>query len=179
MKRHVVRFAGLGALMLFACPAVGQQEPALPKPGPEHEMLAEMVGTWDCTVKTEGAPDSKATSVAKMELGGLWLATEFEGEFGGMPFQGKGLDTYDLEQKKYRSIWVDSFGTSPVLMMGDYDKATKTLTMTGEGPGPNGPATKYKSVTTHADKDHQTFKMFLVQGETETPMMTIEYVRRK
>jgi len=178
MKRQWMALVGVAA-WLSAGYALAQEPMELPKPGPEHELLKELAGTWDCVVKPEGAPESKGTSVSQMLLGGLWLSTDFKGEFAGAPFEGKGLDTYDLDKKQYRSIWVDSFGTSPVLLLGDYDKATKTLTMTGTGPGMAGPDTKYKSVTIHPDKNHQTFKMYVVDGDKETLMMTIEYTRKK
>ena len=29
-----------------------------------------------------------------MDLGGLWLTSNFEGDFGGMKFQGRGFDQY-------------------------------------------------------------------------------------
>ncbi|MDZ4779215.1 MAG: DUF1579 domain-containing protein [Planctomycetia bacterium] len=178
MKRQWMTLASVAVAFLAASPALGQQ-PELPKPGPEHAVLAETVGSWECTVKPEGAPESKGTSVSKMALGGLWLCTEFVGDFAGMPFEGRGLDTFDPDKKQYRSIWVDSFGTSPVLLFGDYDKATKTLTMTGKGPGTNGAETDYKSVTVHTDKDHQTFKMYTVDGGKEALMLTIDYARKK
>ncbi len=177
MKRQLM------ALVLgLACSAgyVAAQEPPTPKPGPEHKMLAEMVGSWDCKIMMEGVPgESKGSSVSKMDLGGLWMSTEFEGDFGGLKFQGKGLDGYDPGKEKFVSLWVDSMSTAPVVMEGTYDEKTKTLTMTGEGPGMDGKTAKYKNTTTHADKDHQTFKMYQFNGDKEALMMTIEYTRKK
>ena len=73
-----------------------------PQPGPEHEHFKQLVGTWDATVKTSFGPgESKGTMVYKLDVGGLWLVGNFKSDFGGMPFQGKGLDTYDPVTKKY------------------------------------------------------------------------------
>src|SRR5262249_25132271 len=111
-------------LSLIACaaallvPAVAAQEP--PKPGPEHERLKRMEGTWEATMKM-GDQESKGTMKYKMALGGLWLTSEFEGEFGGMKFQGRGLSTYDATKKKYLEVWADSMSTTPMLM-DTYDK---------------------------------------------------------
>src|SRR4051794_1264879 len=65
--------------------------PALPKPGPEQEILKTEVGTWDATVESwmePGKPPltSKGTETNAL-LGGLWLTTDFKGEFMGTPFQ--------------------------------------------------------------------------------------------
>ena len=91
--------------------------------------------------------DSKGTMTYKMEVGGLWLTSNFEGEFAGQKFHGKGLDSYDAGKKKYVGVWVDNMVTSPLIMEGTYDKDKKQLTMTGGRPEP-GRTDKFKSVTT-------------------------------
>jgi len=177
MIRMRLLFASLVAAG-FATQAFAQAPPA---PGPEHKLLAEAAGTWDCTIKMAGVEgESKATSVSKMELGGLWLVTDFSGDMGGMKYSGKGLDGYDATKKKFIGVWADSMGGSPMVMEGDYDKEKKTLTMIGEGPDMTGATVKWKGVTTHADKDHQTFTMSTIGDDgKENLMMTIEYVRKK
>src|SRR5215510_4460053 len=78
----MVRWFGLvGMAVVLAAPAARAQD--FPKPGPEHELLKKWVGTWDTTMKMQGA-ESKGVATYKMELGGLWLASTYEGEFGGM-----------------------------------------------------------------------------------------------
>lgn len=178
MNRMRMMFAALAAAFCFAAQA-GAQAP--PTPGPEHKFLAEGAGTWDCTIKmADVAEESKGTSVSKMELGGMWLVTDFSGDMGGMKYTGKGLDGYDTQKKKFVGVWADSSGTAPMLMEGDYDKETKTLTMTGEGPDMTGAMAKYKLVTKYTDKDHHVFTMFTVgDDEKETQVFTIEYVRKK
>ena len=149
-------------------------------PGPEHKMLKELEGTWDATIKTEGQPASKGTAVYKMECGGLWLISDFTGSFGDLKFQGRGTDGYDTDKKKFVAIWVDSMTSAPMVFEGTYDAKTKTQTMHGEGKGPDGKPAKYKNVTTTPDKDHQTFKMYVLGPDgKENLMMTIEYTRRK
>jgi hypothetical protein len=162
------------ALVVFAAPAVSAQEPA--KPGPEHDVLKKFVGTWDLTMKTPGG-ESKGTSTYKMDLGGLWLSSSLEMDFGGMKFQGKGMDTYDAAKKKYVSVWFDSMMTHPLLMEGTYDKEKKTLTLAGESPGMDGKPTKWKSVTATPDDDTIDFKMHM--GDDKEPAFTIIYKRKK
>jgi hypothetical protein len=150
-----------------------------PQPGPEHARLKELEGTWD-TVMKMGPNESKGTAIYKMDLGGLWLASEFHGEVNGQKFTGKGLDGYEPNAKKYVSVWVDSMSTSPMLSEGTYSPDGKVLTMTGEGPGPDGKPTTYKMTTEHKDKDTMLFSMHAPGPDgKEAVMFTISYTRRK
>lgn len=169
-----LRWLCTAAAIVLLVPAVRAQEG--PKPGPEHEALKKLEGTWDATMKYGGA-ESKGTMVYKMELGGLWLTSSFEGSFGGAKFSGKGLDSYDAAKKKYVGVWVDSMVTSPLIMEGDYDKEKKAVTLTGDGIGPDGAKTKFKSVTEMKDDDTMHFSMYM--GDAKEPAFTIDYKRKK
>src|SRR5262245_9569747 len=96
-------------------PALMAQAPS--EPSPEHKKLKDLEGTWDAVMKM-GDMESKGTMVYKMELGGLWLVGDFQGDFGGQKFSGRGLDGYDPIRKKYVSVWVDSMSTSPMFTEG-------------------------------------------------------------
>ena len=164
--------------------AATAQEPELSKPGPEHAVLKEMEGTWDAVMTMPGAPKdapaSKGKAVYKMELGGLWLTSTFEGDFGGAKFEGRGIDGYDQFKKKYTGVWVDSMSSTPMFFEGARDEKTKVLTMTTEHPGPDGKMAKWKTQSSSKDKDHHTFKMFLIgEGGKGEEMFTIEYTRKK
>ena len=168
------RWFGVLALASLAVASVQAQE--FPKPGPEHEVLKQLVGTWDTTMKFGGG-ESKGVVVYKMELGGLWLGSSLESDLFGQKFYGKGLDTYDATKKKYVGIWVDSMSTGPMLMEGTYDKAKKTLTMDGEGPGMDGKPSKYKSTSEFTDENTMNFTMYM--GDQKEPAFSIVYKRRK
>ena len=149
-------------------------------PGPQHKKLGELEGTWNLAIKSEGG-DSSGKSVYKMECGGLWLTSHFDADFGGMKFQGKGMDGYDPAKKKYVSVWVDSLTTAPMFFEGDFDAKGEKLTMTCDStvPGSSKPA-QWRSVTTIVDKDKHIFEMYLKpQGGQEQKMMTVEYTRAK
>lgn len=163
------------ALVAFVVPAVAAQPPQ-PKPGPEHEVLKKMEGTWDLTMKVEGM-EAKGTVVYKMDLGGLWLTGALESELFGTKFSGKSIDGYDAEKKKYVGVWVDSMSNSPMLLEGTFDKEKKALTMIGEGPGPDGKPTKHKMVSVMPDDNTINFAMYL--GDAKDPMFTIVYKRKK
>jgi Protein of unknown function (DUF1579) len=162
-----------GVALLILLPSARAQEP--PKPGKEHDHLKRLVGTWDAETEF-----GTGTMTYKMGLGGLWLVGDFEGEFGGMKFQGKSLDTYDSATKKYRSVWADSFSTAPRIMEGNLDKDDKVMTLTGEGRGPDGMTTKYKSITEIKDADTVNFSLFMVDKDgKEQPLVKITYKRKK
>ena len=167
-------FCVMAIFGLAAAPAARAQEP--PKPGPEHEVLKKHVGTWDLTMKF-GGMETKGTSTYKMDLGGLWLSSTIESEIFGQKFQGHGMDSYDAGKKKYVAVWFDSMSTSPMTMEGTYDKEKKTLTMTGDAPGPDGKPTKHTSVSEWKDDDTIHFAMYM--GDGKEPMFTIVYKRRK
>ena len=168
-----LRWFGAAALAAALVAPAGAQE--FPKPGPEHGQLKRLEGTWDATMKFMGM-ESKGTMTYKMEVGGLWLTSHFEGEFAGQKFTGKGLDSYDPGKKKFVAVWVDSMITTPLLMEGTYDKDKHQLTMTGDGPGPAGPV-KFKAVTTYKDNDNVVFDMYMADGKD--PAFTIVYKRKK
>ena len=178
MTARLNRFV-LGAFVAALLAVLPARAQAPATPGPEHEAMKKLEGVWLAkTIMPDG--ESKGTLTAKMECGDLWMVTDFQGEFGGMKFQGRGLDSYDAAKKKYISVWVDSFSTQPMIFEGTMNKEKKTQTMIGEGPGPDGKPVKYKSETTFTDDDHHTFVMSMVDADgKDNKMMTIEYTRKK
>jgi hypothetical protein len=150
-----------------------------PKPGPEHEKIKELEGTWDA-VMDMGGQKSKATAVYKSICNGMWMESNFEGDIGGSKFQGHGLDGYNLQKKKYVGIWVDSMSSAPLHFEGEYDTKSKLLVMIGESVGPDGKPHKFKNTTETKDKDHFIFKMHMVDSEgKETLVFSIDYMRHK
>lgn len=173
MKMFRLMFVA-AAVAVLSVSAASAQDGA--KPGPEHEMLKKWEGNWDATMKMMGM-EIKGTSTYKMELGGLWLASTFEAEFFGSKFTGKGMESYDANKKKFVSVWLDSMSTSPMVLEGAYDKETKKLTMTGEGPGEGGKVQKIKTVTEFKDENTAHFEMYM--GDVKEPSFTIVYKRKK
>ena len=158
---------------LILLPSAWAQE--LPKLGKEHDHLKQLVGTWEAESEF-----GKGTMTYKMELDGLWLVSDFDGEFGGVKIKGKGLDTFDPATKKYRSIWVDSLSTLPRIMEGALDKDNKAMTLVGEGPWQEGMTGKYKSITEIKDADTVNFSLFMVEKDSkEQSLVTITYKRKK
>ena len=149
-----------------------------PKPGPEHEKFKDLVGDWEATVKM-GNTESKANVSYKLDFGGFYLIEQFDGDFGGMKFKGRGQTGYCPIKKQYVMTWIDSMSPSPMLMAGNFDKEGKTLTTEGEGPNMEGKMAKFKSVSTMTDKDTVNFTMYEVKEGKDTEMMSIVYKRKK
>ena len=160
----------------------GAQE--MPKPAPEHGLLASDVGTWDATVEMwmePGKPPAVSKAVEKVSmLGGFWQVQEFEGTMMGGPFTGRGLTGWDAQKKKYVWAWVDS--SSPGLSNGEgtYDARTKTLTGTMSGPGPDGTMQTINETIVWKSADERVFTMSSPgPGGKDVPVMRITYTRRK
>jgi hypothetical protein len=163
------------ATALGSAPAAAQEAY---KPGPQHEMLKKFEGQWDATVAFGGS-EAKASASYKLGLGGLWLLLHFKADFGGMPFEGRGVTGYDPHKKKYVSSWVDSMAPSMTVMEGSFSNEGKTFTESGEGIGPDGKLQKLKSVYDFEGQDKIVFTMYQVADGKDQEMMKITYVRKK
>jgi hypothetical protein len=177
--------AGLG---LFGLATLSNaQESPVPKATAEHERLAQDVGTWDATMKSwmQGPGSepavSKGVEIVKLMPGGLWVLSEFHGKFGEAAFHGQGQTGYDPLKKKYIGTWVDSMETTIMIMEGDFDPNTSTLTMYSKGVDPAGKPYDAKLVYVHKDKDSRVLSMLMKSDETRgeyIKMMEISYVKR-
>ncbi|MBI1849117.1 MAG: DUF1579 domain-containing protein [Planctomycetes bacterium] len=186
-------FVVAGAALVGTVLAQDSKKPAapqggdmmMPKPGPEHAALKQREGTWDATVKSRmapGQPESESKGVQTNTMGaGLWLVSEFKGEFAGMPFWGHGITGYDPLKKKYVLTWVDSFGASMLLGEGTADASGKVLTMMVEGGvDMAGKPMKYRQIEEVKDADTIVMTMMTAGPDgKEFPMMTINYKRKK
>ncbi|MBL8733161.1 MAG: DUF1579 domain-containing protein [Planctomycetes bacterium] len=177
------RPARLAALLLFALTTpLAAQNP--PEPSPQHKKLADMQGRWDVAIEAiepnGQGNSSKGASTLRLLATGLWLIEDFASTFNGLPFQGHGVTGYDPQKKKYVTTWVDSWTPSMLQLEGDYDKAGKVLTMTGEGLGTDGKPAHYRNVITWVDQDHFTFEMFVTGAEQkEVKVLTMTYTRQQ
>jgi Protein of unknown function (DUF1579) len=189
MSRTIRAFAGFvaGLGLCGLATLSNAQESPVPKPTPEHERLALDVGTWDATIKSwmQGPGSepsvSKGVEIAKLMPGGLWVLSEFHGKFGEAAFHGQGQTGYDPVKKKYIGTWVDSMSPSIMMMEGDFDPQTNTLTMYSKGVDPAGKPYDAKMVDVHKGKDTRIFSMSMKSDETRgeyVKMMEISYVKR-
>ncbi len=131
-----------------------------------HKMLATQNGTWDneMTMWMEpGKPPStsKSVSVNKMIIGGRYQQSTYTGQMMGEPFEGISILGYDNLKKKFVNSWVDNGGTGIMYMEGNYDPATKTITLTGTMPDPTtGKDCTMRQVISLTDDKHNTMEMY-------------------
>src|SRR5437762_13844213 len=121
-------------LTLAPVAAVGQDGQTS---GPEHDAFKKLEGTWTAKVKM-GDNESAGTMTYKMECGGLWLTSDFRGEFDGQKFQGRGVEGYDPEKKKYVSVWGDCLSTREIFLEVTYGNEEQADVLTGHARGRDG-----------------------------------------
>lgn len=157
--------------------------PGLPQSGPQHAMLQKLAGAWDAVVIVTAPDGSEQRSKATMQTekhGNFHTVDRFDGGFMGVPFIGRGINSYCPLRKKYVTFWTDSMSPTPVVLTGDYDEAKKELTMNGECMGPGNEMVPMRTVTRFTDADHYTFTMFGPDADgKEAKHLTIEYTRKK
>jgi hypothetical protein len=169
-------FGMLATLVTSAASAQGMQTE-------EHKILQQEVGTWDAACKVWQTPNAEPMEFSGSEtnelFGGMWLISKFEGKLGDMPFTGRGTTGYDPAEKQYVGTWIDSISPYLTVMKGDYDSATKTLTMRGDmRDAMTGKASETKQVWHYIDNNTRTFEIH-GPGEDgkEFKMMEIKYTR--
>ena len=101
-------------------------------PAETHKMLALENGFWneEMTMWMEsGAEPMKGTmtSEAKMLFGNRFQETMHEGDFMGMPFEGKSTLAFNNASQEFTSTWIDNMITGIMIMTGKYDEASKTI----------------------------------------------------
>jgi hypothetical protein len=165
------------ALALFAAAPLTAQQFEL-KLGPEHAFLKEGEGVWDATAKSM-SKESKGKLTCKMALNGLWMLEHYEGDAGGVAFEGRGATSYDPARKKFINVWIDSMVPSPMLSEGTYDKDKKTLTLLGNMPTPDGKSLKSSVTITYKDANSKvlSLKASTPDGK-EVEIVEITYKRR-
>jgi hypothetical protein len=111
-------------------------------PGDMHKWMAKSAGKWVSDSVAQwmdpAAPPSysKASSVDKVVIGGLYMEGNYTSNMMGQPMTGKTLFGFDKMKKKFVMSWIDNMGSGIVRLEGDYDAATKTLNMKGKQSDP-------------------------------------------
>jgi len=153
-------------------------------PGKGQQVLDQLVGDWEYTVKWWNAPGTEpqvSTGDSENEwiMGGRFIKADVEGKSMGQRFEGMGIMGYDNAKKEYTSVWIDTMGTGMMNATGSYDAAAKTITENGSYTDPmTGKGKAYKGVTTFTDKNSYTYELFTTGPDgKEFRMMEIVYKR--
>src|SRR5258705_8689849 len=152
----------------------------------QHKMLAKSAGTWtgDVTMwMADGAPPQKSnsTTVTKTIYGGLYVQSNHSGDMMGMPFEGMSIMGYDNMKKEFFSTWIDNMGSGILMTTGNWDEASKKLTLTGTMKCMNGQDAMEREVFTMIDDNNQMLEMYGPDSKTgkEYKSMEIKYTRKK
>ncbi len=154
-------------------------------PNENHEVLNQLVGQWDHTVRWWMSPDeppreTTGTSKNKWIMGNRFLKHKAKGEWMGQEFKGLGVTGYDNAKKIYDSMWLDNMGTGIMTSQGTYNAETKELTQTGNFTDPVEGEKKFRAVTKVVNDDQYTYTLYVVTPDNnEFKMMEIIYDRAK
>lgn len=159
----------------------------LSTPGPGHERLKPLAGSWNVTSRAwmdpKGEPStSTGTCENKLIMGGRYLVQEFHCSFMGQPFDGRGLIGYDNLRKQYTSSWIDSMSTAILSTTGTTDASGKVVTYIGKMDEPlTGEKDKvFKAIERLIDQDTHVFEMYdNIPGIGEVKVMELTYTRKK
>ena len=152
-------------------------------PGPEHEMLTNMVGEWEGDITmwmdpSQPPQNMKGTTKYESIMDGRYIVGKFSGTMMGMPFSGMDITGYDNALKVYMNVWIDNMGTGMMTTEGKFDKSTNTVTYKGKMVIPTGSKVDVRQVLKIIDKDNSTFEMYVDYGGGETKSMEIKYKRK-
>ena len=152
----------------------------------QHKMLAKANGTWSGEISmwmADGGPEMKSTgtTVTKSLYNGLYQQTNHTGDMMGMPFEGMSIMGYDNMKKEFFSSWIDNMGSGIMMMTGQWDQASKKITLTGSTRCMNGQDAEMKEIFTMVDDDHQLLEMYGPDPKTgkQYKNMEIRYTRKK
>ncbi len=152
-------------------------------PGAEQKALEAWAGKWTTASKfwmdpNAPAEESTGTAVTEMVYGGRFLKETYTGTAHGQPFEGVGYTGYDNVKKEYVGTWIDSMSTSIMHSTGQYDAASKTLTMGGNVSCPFNGDMKMRMETVVTDNDHHTLTGYMTGADgKEAKGMEIVYTR--
>jgi hypothetical protein len=156
-------------------------------PGPEHEKLKSITGSYDVATKfwmdPAGPPQEMAgKSEIKMMYGDRYQVQDFSGTMMGQPFSGHSMMGYDVARKKYFSTWIDSTSTGMSIGEGTADKSGNVITFTTSMTDPRtGKVVKGKDIITINPDGTFTMEGWYppITGGKPFKMMEITYTKRQ
>jgi hypothetical protein len=171
------------ALLIVRVLSAQEAPPETEKPSEHHKHLKMMVGTWDVKLKRHHAHgqimEGTGVEIARMQLGGFWLISDFTGTFAGMKFTDHSVLGYEAHKKHYTGVWTDSVASMLLISEGQCEKNGHINTMIGKAYDPiKKRMTIYLQVTEIKDANTKTFHMYDTSGKRKVLMMEAVYKRR-
>ena len=166
----------------------------LAKPGDNHKILADMVGTWKYKVKFWMAPDappseSSGATVYKSIMGGRYVIGDVTGQMEMPGADGK------TKKTEFKGMSIDAYDNVKTEIRFDLDRQhghrshddgrelpirrRQSLTHTGTAEMMPGMTSKIRQVIKVGDKNHHSMEYYEDRGQGETKTMQIDYTRKK
>jgi Protein of unknown function (DUF1579) len=106
------------AIALFVPALAAAQPPEMPKPGPEHQVLAYFVGTWSTESESQASPlgpggKSTGTTTCEWFEGGFDVVCKGTGTGPMGQVRNLGIIGYSTEKKVYTYRAINSLGIAP------------------------------------------------------------------
>jgi hypothetical protein len=157
------------------------------QPSAAHARLAELLGTYDVTLRMQMGPgqpamESKGTAQVGWFAEGKWLQSTWDIEMMGQAV--KGIDHLGYDNFKERFVWckLDSMQTTIQTAAGHFDPSGDNLILWGTIDEPMTPEQdkQVKYVFRGYGQDRFTLEVHdMMIGETDTKVLELSYVRRK
>lgn len=134
-------------------------------PGPQHEKLQKLEGSWHLVMHHQMEPGGEAATAEcdgtyEPMLGGRFLLWKQKGVMFEMPMEARMILGYDNLEQKYTSLWMDSWSTGMYFASGTADD-DGVITQHGvmkDAMTPKGRA--YKTITKIVSNDQVDFEMW-------------------
>jgi len=102
-------------------------------PGPPHQELSALAGTWTTRTRVWESPDAKplefpGSAEYRMILGGRFLQLESRSLVNGAESRGLGIYGYDAIKEKYSFYFIHDGDTQALVGLGDRDSTSGAIT---------------------------------------------------
>lgn len=190
----------LGAVAAFTAPAFTEDEepeaPGMPSeedmadawqalatPGPEHQWMAFLVGSWDGEAKFWMNPgEPPQTSTGRLEsrwiLGRRFIRSDYTGDWEGKTFHGEATMGFSNATKEYETAWIDDMSTAIARSSGT--RKGDVVTLTGKAHIPMMGEVSFVQTWTKESADAYVMSETWDMGPMGThKVMEIRYTRAK
>lgn len=193
-------------LLALASGAQKKPEPASPEddfqrmldlshPGPNHKLLAALVGRWEFVGKQgmdspepftiRGSIERKAIYDGRFFIAETTSADDIplpmaDGSMKPGKYRDTEVEGYDNAKKKFiASTFGNHVGSGITSYEGTYDPATKTITLSAEEELLPGQKARRTQRIKFVDADHYKVSWYMVEGGKEVEVTAIDCTRNK
>jgi len=149
-----------------------------------HRELIGIAGIWVGATRTwldPNAPPVQSITTARIEviLGGRFVRIDYQGSVIGKPHAGELLIGYEPDEKRYTSIWIDSFHMSPAIMVSTGERSSDgAISLLGSYPA-DGKQWGWRTVLRAKSDDEIHLDAFNIPPEGgEHPAIETRFARR-